>query len=288
MPELPEVEAIRAGLEAQLLGRRVARYQLTLPKLIEGPPGLSLDSVVGSRLVDVERRGKYLALIFADVVGVLHLKLAGQVVLRGAAGGGFSAGHPVPAFGGELPHKSTHLIFDFDDGSRLYITDIRHFARLRLMPRDELADYWESIKLGPDTRSVEFTLDLFRERLVRRTQARIKPLLLDQSFIAGLGNIYVDESLHRARIHPERNAASLTNVEIVALYDAIEAILDIAVPLGGAEILNGKAIPDHGGFPFIHGREGQPCLQCGGTIEKTRVNNRGTYLCRVCQRPDPA
>ncbi|MEZ4569255.1 MAG: bifunctional DNA-formamidopyrimidine glycosylase/DNA-(apurinic or apyrimidinic site) lyase [Thermomicrobiales bacterium] len=285
MPELPEVEAIRTGIDAQLIGKRVVSYDLSLPKLIEAPSGMSLDQILDQPLEGVERRGKYLAIIFPDVVGVVHLKLAGQVVLRDAPAGGFQAGHPVPAFNAELPHKSTHLVLSFDDGSKLYLTDIRHFTRIRLMPRDELPAYWDSIKLGPDTRSAEFTLEVFRERMARRRQARIKPLLLDQSFVAGLGNIYVDESLYRAKIHPERKASELTDAEIEALFEAIGAILDIAVPLGGAEILNGKAVPDHGGFPFIHGREGEPCLECGTPIRKFRVNNRGTYICPECQPP---
>lgn len=286
MPELPEVEAVRTGIQTQLLGKRIAGIDLRLPKLIEAPPGLTLDAIVNAPLEAVERRGKYLALTFHDIVAVLHLKLAGQVSLRGGAVPGFSAGHPVPAFDAELPHKSTHLIIEFEDRATLYITDIRHFARIRLMPRDELCDYWESINLGPDTRSPDFTLDAFRERMARRRQARIKPLLLDQSFVAGLGNIYVDESLYRAGIHPERKAASLSDDEIDALYTAIIEILDIAVPLGGAEILNGKAVPDHGAFPFIHGREGEPCMNCGTLIVKTRVGGRGTYICPVCQ-PQP-
>ncbi len=283
MPELPEVEAVRRGIAANLLGKKITAIDLSLPKLIEAPPGMSLDDLVDAHIVDVERRGKYLAIGFPEVVAVLHLKLAGQVVLRDSQGGGFSAGHPVPAFDAELPHKSTHLVFEFEDGSRLYITDIRHFTRLRLMPRDDLAAYWVDTKLGPDTISDDFTLESFRERIKRRKQARIKPLLLDQGFVAGLGNIYVDESLYRAGIHPERKAVDLSVDEVERLYHAIVEILEIAVPIGGAAILNGKATPEHGVFPFIHGREGEPCLNCGTAIIKTRVNNRGTYLCPECQ-----
>jgi formamidopyrimidine-DNA glycosylase len=286
MPELPEVEAIRTGLSSQVVGKRFVDYELSLPALIETPAGLSLDQIVGQPLIDVERRGKYLALTFPTIVAVLHLKLAGQVVLRDGTGEGFVAGHPVPAFDSELPHKSTHLVFKLDDGGKLYITDIRHFTRLRLMPPEELPEYWKRVSLGPDARSAEFSLDAFRERIARRKQARMKPLLLDQKFVAGLGNIYVDESLYRARIHPERRARTLEPAEIELLYKSIGEILDIAIPLGGAEILNGKAGPDHGEFPFIHGREGEPCLECGETITKMRVSGRGTYVCLRCQ-PDP-
>ena len=283
MPELPEVEAVRLGIAEQLVGRVVTGYELTLPKLIEAPEGLSLDNIVGQPITGVERRGKYLAILFPDLAAMVHLKLAGQVVLRGGDTPGFAAGHPVPAFDAELPHKSTHLVLHFDNGAKLYLTDIRHFARIQLMPLDMLEAYWNELKLGPDTRSPEFTREWFVRAIRSRRLARLKPLLLDQRFVAGLGNIYVDEALHRAKLHPERMAATLTEEEAGALYDAIVEILNIAVPIGGAEILNGKAVPDHGSFPFIHGREGGTCVQCGGTIIKTRVNNRGTYLCPTCQ-----
>ena len=284
MPELPEVEALRTGIDTQLIGKVVTSYDLRLPKLIEAPEAMSLDQIVGQSISHVDRRGKYLAICFPNIVGILHLKLAGQAVLRGGSGLGFAAGHPVPAFDADLPHKSTHLMIHFDDGATLYITDIRHFTRLRLLPPDELITYWNDLKLGPDTRSSEFTNEAFHDRIARRRQARIKPLLLDQRFVAGLGNIYVDESLYRAKIHPERLAPSLSPDEIDRLYLAIGEILDIAVPIGGAAILNGKASPEHGAFPFIHGREGEPCLSCGTTIVKTRVNNRGTYTCPECQQ----
>ena len=286
MPELPEVEAARRGIAEQLVNKTIAAYDLRLPKLIEAPEGMTLDLLVGTRLIGVERRGKYLALLFPELAGMTHLKLAGQLVARGPHIKGFAAGHPVPAFDADLPHKSTHLMLTFDDDSILYLTDIRHFSRIQLMPRDELSDYWAALKLGPDARTEGFERAWFQQAIRRRRQARLKPLLLDQKFLAGLGNIYVDEALYRARLHPERLARTLETSEIDRLYDAINEVLDIAVPIGGAEILNGKAIPEHGEFPYIHGREGAPCLNCGTPYVKTKVSNRGTYLCPMCQ-PNP-
>ena len=282
MPELPEVEAARRGITAQLLGRQITRVDLRLPKLVVATDGLSIDAVRGHTIEDVRRHGKYLTLAFGDVAGVVHLKLSGQLVGRGEAIGGFAAGHPVPAYDAVLPHKSTHLILDFD-GASLFLTDIRHFARVYLMPTDDLPSYFDKVGLGPDAIAADFTRDAFGKRLQRRTLARLKPLLLDQSFVAGLGNIYVDETLHRAKLHPERLASSLSEDEIDRLYRAIVETLAIAVPIGGASILNGKASPEHGAFPFVHGRRGEPCLGCGQEIVKTRVNNRGTYLCPNCQ-----
>lgn len=285
MPELPEVEAARRGIADQLTGKPITHIDLRLPKLIIAPDMLSINLLTGQAIEATERRGKYLALLFPELVAMIHLKLAGQLAGRGPDIPGFAAGHPVPAFDAELPHKSTHLIITFEGGSKLYLTDIRHFARIQLMDRDDLPDFWEKLRLGPDVLTNQFTLDYMRERLPRRARSKIKPLLLDQSFLAGLGNIYVDEVLHRAKLHPERLAGSLDDDEIARLFTAINQIMAIAVPIGGAQIVHSKAIPEIGEFPFIHGREGEPCTQCGNEIIKTRVNNRGTYLCLTCQPP---
>jgi formamidopyrimidine-DNA glycosylase len=287
MPELPEVEAARRGLREQFIGKTLIGHELRLPKLIAAPSGLSLDSVHGKALTDVRRHGKYLPLIFDDLAAVVHLKLSGQLVGNGSDIAGFHAGHPVPYWGAELPHKSTHLVLCFDEQARIFLTDIRQFARIVLIPVADLADTMAGLHLGPDAIGPNFTREWLHERLPRRSGSRMKPLLLDQTFMAGLGNIYVDESLFAARLHPERLAGSLTSDEVDRLFDAIVDVLNIAVPIGGAAVLNSKAQPEHGEFPFVHGRKGEPCIACGAPIVKERVNNRGTYRCPHCQ-PDPA
>ena len=284
MPELPEVEGARRGIAEQLVGRRVVDFELWLPKLIVSDAGLSLEDLRGQALTGVERYGKYLLLVFDDFSTVIHLKLSGQLVARGSGIPGFAAGHPVPAYDAPLPHKSTHLRLDFDGDAHLYLTDIRHFARVWLMLHDEVPEYLAGLKLGPDLLAPEFTRKFLEERLTKRKGTKIKPALLDQSVIAGIGNIYADESLWQARIHPERLSGSLTKGEIKRLYDGIVTTMEYAVPIGGAHILHTKAQPEVGEFPFVHGREGLPCPRCGTTIIKTRVNNRGTYLCPKCQR----
>ncbi len=284
MPELPEVEGARRGIAEQLVGRRVVDFELWLPKLIVSDAGLSLEDLRGQALTGVERYGKYLLLVFDDFSTVVHLKLSGQLVARGSGIPGFAAGHPVPAYDAPLPHKSTHLRLDFDGDAHLYLTDIRHFARVWLMLHDEVPEYLAGLKLGPDLLAPEFTRKFLEERLTKRKGTKIKPALLDQSVIAGIGNIYADESLWQARIHPERLSGSLTKGEIKRLYDGIVTTMEYAVPIGGAHILHTKAQPEVGEFPFVHGREGLPCPRCGTTIIKTRVNNRGTYLCPKCQR----
>ena len=283
MPELPEVEAARRGIHDQLRGRTIVGIELLRPGLVQSEAGLTIDLLQGQSIDDTSRHGKYMIWHTEPMALVVHMKMTGQFVARGDGIPGFVSGHPVPAYDTELPHKSTHLILDFEDDARLYFTDIRHFGRIWLVPHDELADHMARLRLGPDLLSDAFTLEALRARLRRRSVGRIKPILLDQTTVAGLGNIYVDEVLWYARIHPSRTAESLTDAEIDRIYEGIVETMKIAVPEGGAKINRSKALTDLGQFPFIHAREGFPCQHCGATITKTKVNNRGTYLCLDCQ-----
>lgn len=283
MPELPEVEAARRGIAEQLVGRTCTGYELFRPRLIVAPPGLTLDAIVGHPLEAVGRWGKYLWLVFPPCALLVHLKLTGQLVARGSSIPGFAAGHPVPPYDAPLPHKSTALRIDFTPDAHLYLTDVRHFARVQLLLPTELPTTLRSLRLGPDALSPAFTLDTFRATLARRRGIRLKAALLDQRTVAGLGNIYVDESLWVAQLHPERPVMTLTDEEITRLYWAIHEVLKIAVPLGGAKILNGRAVPPDGEFPYVHGRAGQPCVRCGTIILKRTVAGRGTYFCPHCQ-----
>ncbi|MFN3337311.1 MAG: Fpg/Nei family DNA glycosylase, partial [Thermomicrobium sp.] len=202
---------------------------------------------------------------------------------RGRSIPGFAAGHPVPPYSAPLPHKSTALRIDFAPDAQLYLTDVRHFARVQLLPPAELPATLHALHLGPDALSPDFTLDAFHATLARRRGIRLKAALLDQRTVAGLGNIYVDESLWVAQLHPERPVITLTDEEITRLYWAILDVLKIAVPLGGAKILNGRAVPPVGEFPYVHGRAGQPCVRCRTVIVKRTVAGRGTYFCPRCQ-----
>src|SRR4051812_35312789 len=142
MPELPEVEAARRGLAEQFVGHSVQGYELALPRFVVAPDGLALEALRGRELTSVERHGKYLTMRFDEVAAVLHLKLSGQLAGRGASVPGFTAGHPVPKFGAQLPHKSTHLTLHFEHDATLYFTDMRHWARLRLLPTAALRSFF--------------------------------------------------------------------------------------------------------------------------------------------------
>jgi formamidopyrimidine-DNA glycosylase len=283
MPELPEVETLRRELAAELVGRRVVRAELLTAKIFSGLDGYSLADVVGATVERVGRRAKYLVLEYSNGMSVvIHLSLAGQIVLEQPQGTRTSGGHPVPTYDAPLPHKQTHVIVQFDNGAVLFLTDIRKFAHLWVVPTPLVSSVVPEERLGVEILGEDFTLDEFRRRIQKRGGARLKPLLLDQGVVAGLGNIYVDESLWGAGVHPERTAGSLSDAEIARLYESIREVIGIALTDGVARIKNGKA--EAGGIlPRIHGREGQPCPRCGETIVKYRVVGRGTYICPRCQ-----
>jgi len=283
MPELPEVETLRRGLARALIGRRIVEAELLKPKILYGLPGRGLHEAVGATVADVRRRAKYLIIDLSNGLSlVIHLSLAGQIVLESPSAERFAGGHPVPKYEASLPHKQTSVILKLDDRSPLYLTDIRQFAHLWIAPTENLSDVIPEARLGIELVGPEFTAEELRRRLRRRPKGKLKPLLLDQTLLAGLGNIYVDESLWGARLHPLRTAGSLSDEEVERLYAAIREVIDLALGNGVAQIVNGKAVAG-ATLPRIHGREGAPCPRCGQIIEKFRVAGRGTYVCPSCQ-----
>lgn len=283
MPELPEVETMRRIVERELTGRQLAAVDVRLPKLLRDSPLPSLDPLLGRSVLGARRRAKVLVVDWSGDLSLLaHMKLAGQVAVLRPDGSRHVAGHPVPDPAGAYPHKATHVTYTFDDGTLLHHSDIRQFSWLRLMPTDAVPEALDAFGFGPEGVGPEMIAagDL-RERLARR-RVPVKVALLDQSVLAGLGNIYVDEALHRAGIHPSRPANSLSDAEFAALYAAIPWALEEGIAQGGAKIVHNRAYPVNG-FPAVHGREGEACFRCGGPIVKIRVGGRGTYLCPVCQ-----
>ncbi|MBW3632015.1 MAG: bifunctional DNA-formamidopyrimidine glycosylase/DNA-(apurinic or apyrimidinic site) lyase [Chloroflexi bacterium] len=286
MPELPEVETIRRIVERELAGRTLSSVELTLPKLVRDSPLPDLELLVGRTLLAADRRAKVLVTHWSEGLSVLtHFKLAGQLAVLRPDGTRIVAGHPVPDPEGPFPHKATHLTMWFDE-TVAYYSDIRQFGWWRLMPSDDVDDALAAFRFGPEgTGTAGFNRDDLAGRLQRRRIA-VKQALLDQRVVAGLGNIYVDEALHRARIHPRRSANDLNPDEIDRLHPAIGWALDRGIEQGGAAIRRGKAYP-RDGFPTVHARKDEPCTTCGSAIVKITVGGRGTYYCPVCQ-PEPA
>lgn len=286
MPELPEVETMRRIVERELSGRRLMRFDLTLPKLLRDSPLPTLDPLLGQEISGARRRAKVLITDWTGGLSTMsHFMLAGQLAVERPGGMRAVAGHPVPDPAGAYPHKATHLVMGFDDGTTLWHSDIRQFGWLRLLPTEDVEAVIAAFGFGPEgVGAARIGLDDLDARLARR-RIPVKQALLDQAVVAGLGNIYVDEALHRAGIHPARPASSLSPTELAVLHETIAWALQRGIEQGGAKIVHQKAHP-RDGFPAIHAREGEPCVACGGAIVKMRVGGRGTYVCPACQ-PDP-
>ncbi len=219
---------------------------------------------------------------------MIHLKMTGQLVYR-APGVQFGAGHPSDSLIGELPDRSTRVIFDFDNDAHMYFNDQRKFGWVRLIPTAEIPQIDFFKKVGPEPLAEDFTWQIMRDGLQRRKNANIKAALLDQSVIAGVGNIYADESLWGAKIHPTTLVRNLKDADFKHLHKALRDVLQLSIDKGGstdhtyvdAEGKRGSYL----GFANVFRREGQPCNRCGTIIEKTRVAGRGTHTCPYCQRP---
>jgi formamidopyrimidine-DNA glycosylase len=284
VPELPEVESLVRELSPSVIGRCFLSVDVHKAKLFNPAPGLSVGDLNGRCIQRLWRRGKLIVWELSDHLAlVMHLKLAGQVVHVDAQGRELAhGGHPVPMWGSPLPHKSTHIVFHLDDGSILYLTDIRQFARLVLIPDTELPAFLKKQRLGPEPLTRRFTARQLGEKLSRRSIA-LKTAIMDQSVVGGIGNIYADESLWRARLHPRRVASSLSQADVNRLHRAIRWVLDYAVREGVAFVPHGRAISDRD-FPYVHGRAGSPCPRCKTIIHKEWVNGRGTHFCPRCQK----
>ncbi len=287
MPELPEVETMRRQLERLLVGRRLRTMEVRLPRVVIWSPGLGPDQLEGSRMGTVRRRAKWLLIDFDNGLSlVIHFNLTGQLFYQGLAGE-VGMGHPVPAFDTPRPHKSTHIIFHFDDGSLLYYTDIRQFGRLHVMPGAEVERFLAGRKLGVEPLTDEFKPGLLATAAARKPKTKAKALLLDQHILVGIGNIYADESLHKAGIHPAIAAGTISVEALRHLEQSIREVLLDAVENGVAQVVNGKAKPG-ARLPKVHGREGEPCPICGTTIVKATIEGRGTYWCPKCQPKNDA
>ncbi len=286
MPELPEVETVRIGLAALLPGRRVQAVDFDWPK---GFPNSDADvaaHLVGAKVTAVKRRAKVLLIeLDSEYSLVIHLKMTGQLVFRGDQR--FGAGHPNGSLVGELPDKSTRVTFTFDDGSKLFFNDQRKFGWVRLLPTIEVPSIDFFQKVGPEPLADDFTADAFIQRLRRRDGSAIKAALLDQTVVAGVGNIYADESLWAAKIHPLTRVKDVGDTQLRDLYAGLINVLKLSIEKGGSTDRNYvDAVGKRGSyltFANVFRREGRPCSRCGTTIVKLRVAGRGTHICPHCQ-----
>lgn len=287
MPELPEVETVRAGLARLLPGLVFAGVDYDWPKSFPNAASDVEAFLVGASVVEIKRRAKVLLIELSSKYSlVIHLKMTGQLVYRGEQN--FGAGHPSDSLVGQLPDKSTRVIFKFASGAKLFFNDQRKFGWVRLMPTAEVVNLDFFKKVGPEPLAADFTWQDLRGRLVRRPSTSIKAAILDQSVIAGIGNIYADESLWAAKIHPATLVKNVSASKIKALHLAIREVLELSIASGGSTDRNYVDAEGRKGsylkFAKVFRREGRPCTRCGTTIVKIRVAGRGTHICPKCQR----
>ncbi len=286
MPELPEVETVRTGLERLIVGRTIAHVSSDTPKSFPNAPAEVSQFLVGAQVSGVRRRAKVLLIdLSSDYTLVTHLKMTGQLVYRGEQS--FGAGHPTDSLIGELPDKSTRVILEFVDGSHLYFNDQRKFGWMRLYPTLEVPHIDFMKKVGPEPLEDDFTTAAFAARFARRKNTTIKAALLDQTVVAGVGNIYADEALWGAKIHPATLVRNVTSAALKKLFTELQFVLRLSIEKGGSTDKNYVNAEGKRGsyidFARVFRREGQACPRCGTVIIKARVAGRGTHTCPTCQ-----
>ncbi|PRO64310.1 DNA-formamidopyrimidine glycosylase [Alkalicoccus urumqiensis] len=273
MPELPEVETVRRTLLSQCVNKTIRDVVVTLPRIIQRPDDIEQfrGQLAGQQIEGVDRRGKFLLIQLSTDVLVSHLRMEGKYSIH-------SSTDPVG--------KHTHVRFMFTDESELRYTDVRQFGTMHVFDKGTEFSELPLRQLGPEPLEAAFTPEVLASILSRSGRA-VKTLLLDQTKLVGLGNIYVDEALFQAGIHPETPADEVPESKITPLHHAVKTTLQQAVDAGGSSIrsyVNSEG--KKGSFQqqlYVYGRKGEACLECGHPIERTVVGGRGTHICPVCQ-----
>ena len=290
MPELPEVETIKLGLQKYLVGHKITGVDARLKKMVTG----DTKHVTGAKVTGVRRFGKGLVIDLDNNYSIaIHIKLTGQLIYADAKRKPPKEIKVIKEMHSSLPNKWTHVIFHLDSprgeagrNSVLYYNDFRQFGWIRIIKSEKLKDESFFGSLGPEFFK-DLTLGKFME-IVGKSKVAIKPLLMDQKKMSGVGNIYANDGLNLAKISPQRKASSLNQTEIKTLYHAIEKVLKKGIETGGAsELSYVNALGQEGTYQnhFItYGREGKPCKNCGTILKKIKIGGRGTYFCPTCQR----
>jgi formamidopyrimidine-DNA glycosylase len=286
MPELPEVETIRRGLEKYIIGYTVNDIEIRLAKQFHG----DTKNVIGGKIITVRRYGKGLLIDLDNGYSLaIHVKMTGQLLFIVGQGAGNNVTHTI-----DLPNKHTHVIFTLKNkngksetkNAYLYYNDQRQFGWIKVVRTSESLDMPFFKSLGKEPLK-DLTEDDFIQ-LLTRANTSIKLLIMDQSKIAGIGNIYANDALFRAKVHPVRPAKSLTPDEMHRLFKAIEEVLTKGILVGGAsewhymDVLGEKG--QYQNFFLVYGKDGDTCTQCGSSIERIVLGGRGTFFCPICQR----
>ena len=278
MPELPEVETVRRGLKDFILHQKIKKIHILCTKSFVGQPKLG-------KVQDIRRFGKALIIDLDNGYSLMiHLRMTGQLIYDGEER--YAAGHPSENFIADLPNKQTRVILELDHGT-LYFNDQRKFGFIKILQTPEVEQDNFIKKLAKEP--WQMTPKEFHAQLQRHKNSPVKATILDQTIICGLGNIYADEALYRAQIHPARKSGSLTPAEAEALLLAAREVMDKSIASGGSTMRNYvKADGTRGDyldlFAQVYHRDGKPCARCGTKIVKTKVAGRGTHFCPQCQK----
>ena len=272
MPELPEVQTVASGLQSVVVGKTVVQVEHDWPKSFPNSLQTVDDHLLGATITNVSRRAKIIRMDLNTGWAILvHLKMTGQLIYN------------LDIF----PDSTTRVIMTFSDGTKLYFNDQRKFGWMSLIDQTEIDRLPLIQRLGPEPLNRDFTWQVLRDRAMKHKRTSIKATLLNQSVLAGMGNIYTDEALFLAGIQPARLTATLTDEEFKRLHLHIRSVLQQSIDLGGSSRQNYLAVDgskgDYLDDPYVYGRQGRQCKVCGSVIEKTKVAQRGTHSCPICQ-----
>lgn len=280
MPELPEVETIRRGLEKYVVGHKIKSIEILHPKPFQG----NQSDILDTKILSTRRIGKGLILDFENNISLaIHIKMTGQLIFRDSS----TAKEPISPKVKSIPNKYTHIIFHLDKNAILYYNDFRRFGWLKVIKTDEISKVPLFSAMGPEPFK-DLTFEVFKE-LVKKSPTKIKPFIMDQSKIGGIGNIYANDALWNAKIDPVRSAKSLTDKELKELFDSIIKVMELSLAQGGAsELTFVNILGQEGNYQshtLVYGKKGKPCpRKDGGIINRIVIGGRGTFFCDKCQK----
>ncbi len=282
MPELPEVEIIKLGLQRKIVGLKIKKIEVITPKSFIGKP----KDIEDKKVIKMWRRAKILAIELNGIAVLFHLKMTGQLVWVGDEK--FIGGHPTPDMIGELPNKSTRVIFTFNNGSKLYFNDQRRFGWVRIVNIEQSAVNSLFKKLGPEPLEKDFTREILKNKLLKHKSQAVKVALLDQTVVSGLGNIYANEACFEAKIDPRKKVGELSDNEFKSLHRGVRKALREGIAHGGSTRAHFVDPEGHKGYFLdyakVYGKDKYPCKICGEIIQKIQLKGRGTYFCSSCQK----
>jgi formamidopyrimidine-DNA glycosylase len=289
MPELPEVETIRISLAKKIIGLKISSIEILNPKTFQG----NLQKILNQNITNVWRKGKGLGIDFENGYSLLfHLKMSGQIIYRGQNLKGqsekFIGGHPTKDMQGDLPNKSTRVIFDLNNDSKVFFNDQRKFGWIKVLDRESLAIDKFLNSLGPEPLEKGYSWQQLKDNLLRHKKTPIKVALLDQSVVSGVGNIYACEACFNAAIDPRTKVDQLSDSQFADLHQSVIQALRDGIKYGGSTKTHFVDSDGKKGlfldYAKVYNRDKKPCLVCGTEIKKIKLGGRGTFYCSECQK----